>query len=202
MADFVDVRHVKQYMPRLPTLDRDFKMLFRFEEQNVSVKNFPTTNREIVEAKQLWQRKYKFPTAIGVIDCTHVGILKPKLHGDEYINRKGKSTLNVQATCDAKEMFTSVDISWPGSVHDSRIWRNSQVCLQLRTKANAVLLGDDGYGIETCLMTPYRNPTSPAEHKLNFQHVTKRSRNTSQPLTSAWRISSQLPVNISADHTH
>ncbi|XP_047499264.1 putative nuclease HARBI1 [Penaeus chinensis] len=88
---------------------------------------FPTTNREIVEEKQLWQRKYKFPTAIGVIDCTHVGILKPKLLGDEYINRKGKSTLNVQATCDAKEMFTSVDVSWPGSVHDSRIWRNSQL---------------------------------------------------------------------------
>ena len=56
-----------------------------------------------------------FLTAIGAIDCTHIGILKPKLHGDEYINRKGKSTLNIQATCDAKEMFTSVDVSWPGS---------------------------------------------------------------------------------------
>jgi hypothetical protein len=30
---------------------------------------FPTTNKEIVEAKQLWQRKYTFPTALGVIDC-------------------------------------------------------------------------------------------------------------------------------------
>ncbi|CAH1954867.1 unnamed protein product [Acanthoscelides obtectus] len=54
---------------------------------------------------------YKFPTAIGVIDCTHIGILKPNRHGDESINRKGKPTLNVQATCDAREMFTSVDVS-------------------------------------------------------------------------------------------
>ncbi|CAH2008231.1 unnamed protein product [Acanthoscelides obtectus] len=75
---------------------------------------FPTTNHELTKAKRIWQTMYKFPTAIGVIDCTHIGILKPNRHGDEYINRKGKPTLKVQATCDAREMFTSVDVSWPG----------------------------------------------------------------------------------------
>ncbi|CAH2015366.1 unnamed protein product [Acanthoscelides obtectus] len=116
---------------------------------------FPTTNHELMEAKRIWQSMYKFPTAIGVIDCTHirVGILKPNRHGDDYINRKGKPTLNVQATCADREMFTSVDVSWPGSVHDSRICRNSQTRSQLINKANVVLLGDDGYGIEPCLMT-------------------------------------------------
>ncbi|CAH1990869.1 unnamed protein product [Acanthoscelides obtectus] len=57
---------------------------------------FPTTNHMV--AKRTWQSMYKFPTAIGVIECTHIGILKPNRHGDEYINRKGKHTLNVQAT--------------------------------------------------------------------------------------------------------
>ncbi|CAH1956019.1 unnamed protein product [Acanthoscelides obtectus] len=47
---------------------------------------FPTTNHELTEAKRIWQSMYKFPTAIGVIDCTHIGILKLKRHGDEYIN--------------------------------------------------------------------------------------------------------------------
>ncbi|CAH1987571.1 unnamed protein product [Acanthoscelides obtectus] len=116
---------------------------------------FPTTNHELMEAKRIWQSMYKFTTAIGVIDCTHIGILKPTHHGDEYINQKGKPTLNVQATCDAREMFTSVDVSWPGSVHDSRIWRNSQTRSQLINKANVVLLGDDGYGIEPCLQKSY-----------------------------------------------
>ncbi|CAH1975181.1 unnamed protein product [Acanthoscelides obtectus] len=92
---------------------------------------FPTTNHELMEAKRVWQSMYKFPTAIDVIDCTHIGTLKPNRHGDEYINRKGKPTLNVQATCDSREMFTSVDVSWPGSVHDSRIWRNLQTRSQL-----------------------------------------------------------------------
>ncbi|CAH1975751.1 unnamed protein product [Acanthoscelides obtectus] len=91
---------------------------------------------------------YKFPTATGVIDCTHIGILKPNRHGDVYINRKGKPTLNVQATCDAREMFTSIDVSWLGTVHHSRIWRNSQTRSHLINKANVVLLGEDGNGIE------------------------------------------------------
>ncbi|CAH1957723.1 unnamed protein product [Acanthoscelides obtectus] len=121
---------------------------------------FPTTNHELMETKRIWQGMYKSPTAIGVIDSTYTGILKPNCHGDEYINRKRKPTLNVQATCDAREMFTSVDVSWHGSVHDSRIWSNSQTRSQLINKANVVLLGDAGYGIEPCLMTPFRNPTS------------------------------------------
>ncbi|CAH2009242.1 unnamed protein product [Acanthoscelides obtectus] len=108
-------------------------------QSNESIK-FPTTNHELMEAKRISQSMYKFPTAIGVIDCTHIGILKPNRHGDEYINRKGKPTLNVQATCDAREMFTSVDVSWPASVHDSSIWRNSQTRSQLINKANVVLL--------------------------------------------------------------
>ncbi|CAH1972619.1 unnamed protein product [Acanthoscelides obtectus] len=70
--------------------------------------------------------------------------MKPNRYGDGYINRKGKPTLTVQATCDAREMFTSVDVSWPGSEHDSRIWRNSQTRSQPINKANVVLLDDDG----------------------------------------------------------
>ncbi|CAH1957498.1 unnamed protein product [Acanthoscelides obtectus] len=119
---------------------------------------------------------YKFPTAIGVIDCTHIGILKPNRHGDEYIDRKGKPTSIVQATCDAREMFTSVDVSWPGSMHDSRIWRNSQTRSQLINKANVVLLGDDGYDIEPCLMTPFSNPTPGAAR--NYNKLLKQERVT------------------------
>lgn len=46
--------------------------------------HFPATNREITRAIEVWQNKYRFPTAIGVIDCTHIGILKASIHGDEY----------------------------------------------------------------------------------------------------------------------
>lgn len=128
---------------------------------------FPTTQNSIMEAKELWRNRYHFPTAIGVIDCTHIGIEKPKLHGDEYINRRGKPTLNVQATCDAKCMFTSVDVSWPGSVHDSRIWKNSEFRQTMMRTDNTVLLGDEGYGIEPWLMVPFRNPDDAIKRSYN-----------------------------------
>jgi hypothetical protein len=56
-----------------------------------------------------------------------VRIPKFSAFGDEYINRKGFPSINVQATCNAREIFTSVDCQWPGSVHDNRIFKNSSI---------------------------------------------------------------------------
>nr|CAI5818056.1 unnamed protein product [Callosobruchus analis]CAI5848716.1 unnamed protein product [Callosobruchus analis] len=40
------------------------------------------------------------------------------------INRKGFAGINVQATCNAQEKLTGVDVQCPGSTHDSRIWKS------------------------------------------------------------------------------
>lgn len=90
-------------------------------EQSHNWIKFPTTVAQMNEAKALWQRSYRLPTVIGALDCTQVEILKPGLHGDEYICRKGYASINVQATCDASEKFTSISAEWPGSVHDARV---------------------------------------------------------------------------------
>ncbi|XP_045462246.1 putative nuclease HARBI1 [Harmonia axyridis] len=164
MANVVELREIKHYKERLSTPVRDYKELYRFQEENVQwlanrflgINNaetrggalssvlkmqiclrylrdtgyqrgigqelgvsqatvsrtvtavidsivaqsnywikFPSTNNALMDAKQLWQSKYRFPTAIGVVDCTHVGILKPNRHGDEYVNRKDYPSLNV-----------------------------------------------------------------------------------------------------------
>lgn len=129
---------------------------------------FPTNVAEMQEAQAKWQERFTFPYAIGAVDCTHVQIKKPHIHGDEYINRKGVPSINVQATCNGKEQFTSVDASWPGSVHDSRIWRNSDVCsVMTRRHGNALLLGDVGYGISPWLMTPFQNAPTPEQRAYN-----------------------------------
>nr|CAI5832046.1 unnamed protein product [Callosobruchus analis] len=63
---------------------------------------FPSIIDGIREAQRLWQQLYKFPAAIGVLDCTNVCISKLAQFGDEYINRKGFASINVQATCNLK----------------------------------------------------------------------------------------------------
>nr|CAI5833680.1 unnamed protein product [Callosobruchus analis] len=79
------------------------------------------------EARSKWSNRFQILTVIGALDCTHVQIEKPSDFGDESINRKGFSNINVQVTCDASEVITSVDAQWPGSVHDSRIWKRNSI---------------------------------------------------------------------------
>lgn len=58
--------------------------------------------------------------------------------------QKGVASLNVRATCNVKEEFTSVD----NYFYIRPIWRNSDVSrVMIGNNANALLLGDMGYGI-------------------------------------------------------
>lgn len=137
---------------------------------------FPMTSEDIALAKQKWQDKLGFPSTIGAIDCTHIRIEKPAGNfGDEFVNRKGYASINVQATCNEQYVFTSVDTSWPGSVHDSRIFKNSAIYqLLLNGYDRSVLLGDEGYGITPFLMPPYRDPVTAEERNFNKVHCKNR----------------------------
>nr|CAI5823195.1 unnamed protein product [Callosobruchus analis] len=59
-----------------------------------------------MQAKENWLTRFRFHTALGVVDCKHILTENPTQLGDEYVNRKGFSV----SPCSA---------SWPGSVHDS-----------------------------------------------------------------------------------
>jgi hypothetical protein len=136
---------------------------------------FPTEPDGLRRAKDSWQENYDFPCGVGALDCTHIQIQKPGVHGYEYICRTGVPTLNVQATCDAAERFTSESSDWPGSVHDSRIWKNATVGIFIANSiTDALLLGDEGYGIAPWLMTPYRDPALPEER--SFSRIHKKER--------------------------
>ena len=43
-----------------------------------------------------WTEHYNFPRAIGAIDCTQIRMMKSSEHGDEYVNRQGEISINVQ----------------------------------------------------------------------------------------------------------
>lgn len=136
---------------------------------------FPSTDDQLRSAIQSWQRTNIFPYAIGAIDCTHVSIQKPSEFGDEYINRKGFPSFNVQAICNSSATFTNVVCTWPGSVHDARVWSNSLARpIMENNTCGALLIGDEGYGNMPWLMTPFRNPNTAQQLLYNQIHTQER----------------------------
>lgn len=67
---------------------------------------------------------------------------------------------------------------WPGCSHDSFIWQLSKLreaLLNNQIAGNGFLLGDNGYPLERCLLTPYINPSSPSEETFNKKHRQARN---------------------------
>ncbi|KAH8035853.1 hypothetical protein HPB51_010605 [Rhipicephalus microplus] len=124
--------------------------------QVICLRLFPKYVRlpDAADANAVMARFYAiglFPGVTGCIDCTHVPIVSP---GDEnaevFRNRKGYFSLNVPAITGPELQFFDVVASWPGSVHDSRIFTNSRVMALYEQKAVlGVLLGDQGRSVAT-----------------------------------------------------
>ncbi|XP_062597698.1 putative nuclease HARBI1 [Saccostrea cucullata] len=120
------------------------------------------------ETKQEFLKIAGFPNVLGCVDGTFIRIIGPSENEADFVNRKGFHSLNVQMVCDAKFKFTSVCATWPGSVHDSRVWRESALCRQFEQgEHNGFLLGDSGYPCRRYLMTPYLNPATDAQQRFN-----------------------------------
>ncbi|KFM67610.1 putative nuclease HARBI1, partial [Stegodyphus mimosarum] len=103
-----------------------------------------------------------FPNIIGAIDGTLINIQRPSV--DDwfvFISRKRKFALNIQLVCDAKMEILDVVARWPGSTHDSFMWKRSklgELFVSGQIPRQNFLLGDSGYPLEPWLLTPYSSP--------------------------------------------
>ena len=120
-----------------------------------------------------------FPSVIGCIDCTHVKIASPHQKERDFVNRKNFHSINVQGVSDQKNRFTDIVARWPGSVHDSFIFRTSNLKRYLdqnqTTIEDGLILGDSGYALSNYLLTPYDNPITRQQRRFNSSQKCARS---------------------------
>ena len=116
------------------------------------------------------------PGVLGLVDGTHVRIQKPSENEADYVNRHFYHSINVQGICLPDGRFSDVLARFPGSVHDSRIWKLSQVGTYVENNflAGEHILGDSGYMLKSYLLTPYRQPASNAQENYNYSHKKTR----------------------------
>ena len=85
------------------------------------------------ERKQIGSRIKQargFVNCVGLIDGTLFPLaFAPTLNAEDYFTRKGNYAIKALFVCDDTAKITLVEIGWPGSMHDNRVWLNSDVYL-------------------------------------------------------------------------
>ncbi|KAH6932728.1 hypothetical protein HPB50_009049 [Hyalomma asiaticum] len=100
--------------------------------------------------KAAFSRIGDIPGVLGCVDGTLIGIQKP--HGlglgdtQNYFSRKGFYAMNTMIVCDADLWILHVNPCFPGSCHDSMVWRRDPLRHQLEAelRPGEYLLEDEG----------------------------------------------------------
>ena len=131
-----------------------------------------------------------FPQCAGAIDGTHIPVEAPAENASDYYNRKGWHSVILQGTVDHEGLFTDIYTSWPGRVHDARVFSNSG--LYSKAESGTLLpncaqsfsgvcvpcfvVGDPAYPLRPWLMKPFINTGCLTPHQQCFNNRLSKSR--------------------------
>ncbi|XP_034057701.1 protein ALP1-like isoform X2 [Gymnodraco acuticeps] len=107
---------------------------------------FPDVEK-LVEMATFFNRRWRAPQCVGAIDGSHIPILAPRDYPKDYYNRKGWHSVVLQAVVDDRGMFCDVCVGDPGSVHDARVLKQSNLWVAI---SDGVLLGQNKMTISGC----------------------------------------------------
>ncbi|KAK3920196.1 Putative nuclease [Frankliniella fusca] len=123
-----------------------------------------------------------FPGVIGAVDGLHVNIPAPAENPEAYVNRKGHYSIQLQAVCDHKRLFTHIYVGQVGSVHDSRVFRLSELQTFMdqedRFHNNSHIIGDAAHTLNRHLLVPYMDNGNLTDRQKNFNFCLSSARMT------------------------
>ena len=65
----------------------------------------PTSQEAVMHHVSNFRTHHGVPQCLGTVDCTHIDIKQPSENSTDYLNRKSRHSLNVQAACDYRYCF-------------------------------------------------------------------------------------------------
>lgn len=114
-----------------------------------------------------------FPGVVGAIDGCHIEIKAPDSTQSDFIDRTLRHSVNLLAVCDAEKRFTYIYPGFPGSGHDSRVFRVSGLHQRMNAAPQSLfpstmyhIVGDSAFQLTTYVMVPYKD----------YGHLTQRQR--------------------------
>ena len=119
-------------------------------------------SNEIEDIVNEFETKCGFSQCIGAVDGTHLPILAPQECAKDYHNRK----VFILSSC---KLLYHIYVGWPDSVHDARVFKNSDLYRKSQNssldpttgkmingvKVPLVVLGDPAYPLLPWLMNLY-----------------------------------------------
>lgn len=144
---------------------------------------FPQSAEEIKVLHDELQQVIDYPGAFAIVDGSLIGLAAVShLIEHSHVSRKHFHALNTQFVSDVRMRFLSVNARYPGSTHDSLIWRASLVNATLRRLCNEMglnwcyyMLADNGYPLQPWLFKPYDSPNTSTKEMYNRNHRKLRS---------------------------
>ena len=126
------------------------------------------------ERKQMRKRlaAYGFRYCVGIIDGSLI-ILdnRPTAYHECYFSRKSFYAMNVMIVCDDQKRITYYNAGWPGSTHDNRVFRNTQLYNNRENffSHKEYLLGDSAYSHSPIMVQSFKKTTGQANLSRNHK---------------------------------
>lgn len=101
----------------------------------------------------------KLPKCIGYVDGSHINLNEAPVYDPEsYYTRKQRYALQIQAICDNDYLIRNIFVGFPGSVHDARVFANSDIGTNPDKYLNngQWIAGDSAYPNSEYIVTPFR----------------------------------------------